>query len=651
MRIGSSTETMGISGIPLAERIDAARLTPQAPVSLANVPALQQFYGQVLGQVEGVRNGQVGGCAQVDPALWDRLFDDPPECRQILDATAPNWLDNEQGRELRRDYRVLLRECRRERTRAVHQGGGVGQQGCEWRADDPMFVRRETSTSEGDSRVLELNGTRLRHRQSTAGSVRIEDFRLDEKGNPVREVILPERGVPTRTTALPDGSSTSQLPGCASTSSPARRTPAAGQNRPALSHPWWRERDPNADWEGPPARPADSVRLAGFSPNHSQRIADTYQEIFGADLAADIKSQPATGEALQSFAQRTQAAGETPKPAATPAVAQDTQALCTSLTRLFDRLDKNKNGKISKSEVKEALKDPKIKGDDAAALAALLGLMEAKEGLEGDFTREKLTRLQSGQSGTKIDQKAASYFSYYRSRLNNQSRKVVEGTPNPFQLEQGQFGTCYFLAALVSKAQQDPGSIAKMIKDNGNGTFTVTFPGHKAVTIDAPSDGELLTEASSGSNGTWATILEKAYAKMKNDEAFFSRDNPMDKVEGGGTGQGISDLTTSSVDTDELWLTRKSTTRKKLIKALGAGKMVVASVSKDWIRDSGIPDQHAYTVLDYNEKTDKITLRNPWGHTETKGADGRAKDGNDDGIFQMTLDEFDKTFSIIAYEE
>ena len=197
----------------------------------------------------------------------------------------------------------------------------------------------------------------------------------------------------------------------------------------------------------------------------------------------------------------------------------------------------------------------------------------------------------------------------------------------------------------------DPASIAKMIKDNGNGTFTVTFPGHKPVTVTAPTDGELLVGASAGSNGTWATLLEKAYAKAKNSEAWISRDDPMNKVEGGATGEGISDLSGRPVDSDDLMLTRKSTTRKKLQKALSAGKMVVASVSKDIISTSPIPSGHAYTVLDYNPKTDIITLRNPWGQGETKGKDGQAKDGNDNGVFEMTLDEFDKTFSIISYEE
>ena len=65
---------------------------------------------------------------------------------------------------------------------------------------------------------------------------------------------------------------------------------------------------------------------------------------------------------------------------------------------------------------------------------------------------------------------------------------------------------------------------------------------------------------------------------------------------------------------------------------------------------NGLPMAHAYSVLDYNAKTDEITIRNPWGHTEVNNASGSTRDGKNDGTFKMPLSEFKATYSMITYQ-
>ena len=92
-------------------------------------------------------------------------------------------------------------------------------------------------------------------------------------------------------------------------------------------------------------------------------------------------------------------------------------------------------------------------------------------------------------------------------------------------IEQGDTGDCYFLAALLTVAARAPDTIAKMVHDNGNGTYTVSFhsrydgvPDPVQVTVngDLPYNRgkpvENGVEKIGGKNVSWAAIIEKGWA-------------------------------------------------------------------------------------------------------------------------------------------
>ena len=53
--------------------------------------------------------------------------------------------------------------------------------------------------------------------------------------------------------------------------------------------------------------------------------------------------------------------------------------------------------------------------------------------------------------------------------------------PVPADVAQGNLGDCYFLATLASLAQNQPDKIKGMIRDNGDGTFSVRFYAKKSI--------------------------------------------------------------------------------------------------------------------------------------------------------------------------
>ncbi len=123
---------------------------------------------------------------------------------------------------------------------------------------------------------------------------------------------------------------------------------------------------------------------------------------------------------------------------------------------------------------------------------------------------------------------------------------------SPSDIKQGYLGDCYFLAALASVAQQHPEVIWNAIKDNGDGTYTVTFyQDGKPVPVTVDAEFPVTEDAKGNPTGTpayartgstrdelWPLIMEKAYAQL--DGGSYR------KIEGGWPGEAVELLTGAS---------------------------------------------------------------------------------------------------------
>lgn len=328
----------------------------------------------------------------------------------------------------------------------------------------------------------------------------------------------------------------------------------------------------------------------------------------------------------------------------------------------FDAWDTDDNGHLSESEVAAAVNDSDNTGGDAAAAAALHHRQDEIEELSDDewgdendgVTLRDLAEYNS-RLGTDDDTVRSTEFAYRdgQRRIRETSRDLFVGEASTEHMRQGRVGTCDLNAAAGSIAAQDHGDadrnrLEDMITDNGDGTYTVAFP-DESVTVDAPTDAEIARYSTAGENGLWMTVLEKAYGELEGDT-----DVAGDAGDGALPGTAVSNLTDGS-DVDFLSTTSLDTTRTKLRNAFDNHEAVTAHIHKDapWgdSRRDGLPMGHAYSVVGYDEENDTVTLRNPWGRTEPVDADGNAADGTNDGVFTMSIAEFDSTFTNVAYGE
>jgi len=335
----------------------------------------------------------------------------------------------------------------------------------------------------------------------------------------------------------------------------------------------------------------------------------------------------------------------------------------------FKNLDSDGDEFLSKNEINKALEADDLSETDRTNLEFLRdSYSKLEDGHDDEFGWENdgITLEDLDYYGDNTVAKVSSALFRTWEAQSGGSRELYGGKSNPLDaikpdaVKQGMIGDCYFEAAVASMAATNPRAIADMIKDNGDGTFTVTFPGatDEPITVDRPTEAEMGLFNQGGSNGVWANVLEKAYGKYRQSSIFrrsimnpFGGDTISEGSDGGELllGNAMTLLTGKGKDFDLVFFASDASLKEKLTAALCGDEKrpVMAGINGSIFDDEtedGFPNAHAYSVIGYDPEGPDggtLTIRNPWGG----GVDSPR------GTTRVSLKEFRENFSEIVFSE
>jgi hypothetical protein len=211
--------------------------------------------------------------------------------------------------------------------------------------------------------------------------------------------------------------------------------------------------------------------------------------------------------------------------------------------------DHDGNGILSATEVDLACVDPTLRGPCAAAAAAIKRALRSGKYAVPPLTRDYLTtptkppapapKAAPAADADRADSpegapppapaKAAapalpppnfaSSFSRGLRRLQDTKRDLfVDPTPDLDKVHQGPLGNCYFVAAVGAFVHRDPTAVQKLVQPGRGGRFDVKFGDGRTITVLPLTDAEIALSGTTGDEGLWLPVLEKALGELRQRE-------------------------------------------------------------------------------------------------------------------------------------
>ena len=309
----------------------------------------------------------------------------------------------------------------------------------------------------------------------------------------------------------------------------------------------------------------------------------------------------------------------------------------------------SERGRVEKAHLLALAADPRIKGEQAAALAACLHYLD--KGKPAAFSADQFRALAD-------EHQLDGRFLRLLKRLPEIRRTLfVDGRPHLDRIQQGAIGDCYLVAGAGWMARYRPRQVVEMIHPLQNGRFEVNFRSGEHAVVDAPTDTEILYAETSGSlcDGLWLAVIEKAVGVLaaEHDHKEAKIADPTIRMGNGGSGRADVHRWTGH-PYDEFLFRQPGQTAKAhhaLIEMERRHLMAQASVAVTHPR-APIPMGHSYAVLGFNPSTDIVTVWNPWGDDFTPKGPAGVEHGwpRKHGIFEVPFPDFARIFFSLAIE-
>lgn len=354
----------------------------------------------------------------------------------------------------------------------------------------------------------------------------------------------------------------------------------------------------------------------------------------------------------------------------------------------FSVWDRDSDGALQPDELDALVVDPHLKGASAAAVGVLKSAQRSGKTDLPPITLDYLRTYEQtvADHKTPIPNFDRSYNRAMR-RINTAKRDLLVGEqPSLDTCHQGPLGDCYFISVVGAAVARDAASVRDMISAAHDGSFDVAFPDGRRAKVAPLTDAELALTSTSGNEGLWLPVLEKAYGSLRNDSLPEDKqsESATDAIaKGGSTTTTIRLMTGHAVtrlalrprspgapkaaegaptpppppEPDPETVAKRVDAalpklRERLAVSMKDHRLVAAGTPKEGNLPPGINPGHAYAVLGFDDSADTIHLWNPHGNTFHPKGEAGLETGylTKAGHFTMPLADFARVFQGIAFE-
>ena len=219
----------------------------------------------------------------------------------------------------------------------------------------------------------------------------------------------------------------------------------------------------------------------------------------------------------------------------------------------------------------------------------------------------------------------------------------------PEYVLQGDVGNCYWQSSLMAIAKSHPKVIERMITKCSDGNYQVLFPQkrwcNEVYTVSPLTSVEQLLYSGGAGGGQWSGILEKAMGQYRTKYASQLNKPPRQDTQtvqdysDGGQQVAMLNLLTDKICAGEAPHDSSLEKLHRILKEAVAKNMPMgAGIDKSKVK--GLHGNHNYAILDYDADLRRVTLYDPNHYFEPKDKKGRDRDGVRNGIFVISLKEF-----------
>jgi Calpain family cysteine protease len=415
-----------------------------------------------------------------------------------------------------------------------------------------------------------------------------------------------------------------------------------------------------------------------------------------------------------------------PAPAAQPKP-QAARTFADVVRAHFDGWDQDRDDTLSKHELDALCVSHRVQGEEAAAAAALKRVVRSGKYEVPPLTKEVLSKpaapakaaaksatpatpapsADSDRAADDADRRdsgepvqasrsaattapsttpslrkpnfQSSYASGLKKIRNTKRALFLDETPDIDACKQGPLGDCFFVAAVGAFAHRDPAALKRMFVEQQDGSVLVRFGNGQSVAVTPLSDAELALSGSTGDEGLWLPVLEKAIGSLRQDAnpEKYDTETATDAIARGGSTATMLRILTGHTTTRIALKKRPRSTKKDergnpvlepsqpagehaalavrvreaLTQAFANGRLAACGTLQE-AQPKGIAQKHAYAVLAFDPAQDVVHLWNPHGNTHTPKGPAGLEHGypTKAGRFSVPVAKFVRIFGSVVVE-